>query len=103
MHGENRARFVTAMKGFSEWAVRVAAYKSETDWVMPVKLGKRQDFEFSLEAYNYFAEHGKGYLKKLKNPLHLLHKIERYKKELYRGDGAIMVKKSRFFLLPNRL
>ncbi|MDE1827683.1 MAG: hypothetical protein KGH65_00780 [Candidatus Micrarchaeota archaeon] len=102
MNGENRARFVEAMRSFKEWAVRVAAARDSPDMVMPVRIHNNNRFVFSLEAYNYFAEHYKQKLRHFKSEKQLAEQINHYKKVLYKGGGAVLLKKSRFFLLPNR-
>ncbi|MDE1762541.1 MAG: hypothetical protein KGH78_05140 [Candidatus Micrarchaeota archaeon] len=102
MHGENRARFLEAMRSFRDWSMRVVASKERTDWVMPAKVKNAQRFVFSLDAYNFFAEHyGRG-LRKFRREEELASQMDRYRRDLYKGDAAIIVKKTRFMLLPNR-
>ncbi|MGI0141937.1 MAG: hypothetical protein ACREBF_04810 [Candidatus Micrarchaeales archaeon] len=88
-----------AMRGFGDWAMRVVASKEDTDMVMPTEKG----FVFSLGAWNYFASHYNKRLRHYKKEEQLEIQMRHYRKQLYTGEGAVLMKKSRFFLLPNRL
>ncbi|MDE1856327.1 MAG: hypothetical protein KGH49_03795 [Candidatus Micrarchaeota archaeon] len=102
MHGENRAKVVRAMRSFKDWAMRVVAGKEGTGMVVPTQRG----FAASIEAYNDFASQynsvSKDKLKHFRSIEQLEGEMMHYRKELYKGSGAIVMKKSRFFLLPNR-
>ncbi|MDE1846314.1 MAG: hypothetical protein KGH53_03485 [Candidatus Micrarchaeota archaeon] len=103
MNGENRAKFVEAMRSFRDWAMDVVASRESTEWVVPTNVNNKQRFAFSLDAYNYFVDHYKGKLKHYKKEEELAVQIGHHRKALYKGEGAVLMKKSRFFLLPNRL
>ncbi|HVA82941.1 MAG TPA: hypothetical protein VNF06_02140 [Candidatus Aquilonibacter sp.] len=103
MNGENRAKFVEAMRSFRDWAMDVVASREDTEWVVPTNVNNKQRFAFSLDAYNYFADHYKNKLRHFKNEKQFAMEINHHKKLLYKGEGAVVLKKSRFFLLPNRL
>lgn len=103
VNGENRAKFVEAMRSFRDWAMDVVASRESTEWVVPTNVKNKQRFAFSLEAYNYFADHYKKRLSRIKNEAELAGKIKQYRKSLYKGESVVMMKKSRFFLLPNRI
>jgi len=103
VNGENRAKFVEAMRSFRDWAMDVVASREDTEWVVPTNVNNKQRFAFSLDAYNYFVDHSKSKLKHFKSEKQLEEEINHSKKLLYKGEGAVVLKKSRFFLLPNRI
>ena len=91
------------MQHFREWAVRVASADHDPDWIMPEFGEGGQRFAFSLEAYNHFAEHSGVGLKGVRDEEELHSLLKRHAKHLYKGESAIRLKDSNFFVLPNRI
>lgn len=97
------ADFLATMQRFREWAVRVAAEHENPDWVMPVGMGRSWGFAFSLEAYNYFAEHASEKTRSARDEDELYEMLKRHSKHLYKSGEAARLENSKFFILPDRI
>lgn len=103
VRGEVDDDFLVAMRQFREWAVRIATEQHNPDWIMSESTKKENEFAFSLEAYNYFAAHSCEGFKELRDEEELLSLLNAHSKHLYKDESAIRLKKSRFFMLPDKI
>ncbi len=88
------------MELFREWAVRVATCQYNPEWVTPVAVEGMQGFAFSLEAYNYFAQHSGAGLKTVEDEEELYSLLKLHSKHLYSGKAEIKLGDSGLFMLP---
>ena len=97
------ADFLVGMQKFREWAVMVVSEGHDPDLVIPEPAGKRQEFAFSLDAYNRFVSRSNIGLKAMKDADELHSLLKRHAKHLYDGEFAIRIEDTDFFILPNAI